>query len=147
MSEQNTAEFNLDSLLEGTLDDLADMPEFRPFPVGTYQGHISIAQDPKLKNIFYAQLKVTETVELADPSETPVEPGAEARIRYDVANQYGQANFKKILAAFGTKLGLGKVSEILEEAKQPTEAAFVTKHNLNKKNGQVYTDIVEVQLV
>jgi len=147
MTEQ-TAAFDIDSLLDGTLDDLADLPEFRPFPVGTYRVAASITQDPKqAKNLFFLNLKVLETLELSDPTETPVEVGAETRIRYDVLNQYGQGNFKKILSAFGTKLGLGKVSAILEEARNPHESLVVTKQTFSKDKTKVFVDVVELQVV
>ena len=42
-------EFNLDSLLDGTLDDLADLPEFRPFVPGTYRVNFNFKADDKDK--------------------------------------------------------------------------------------------------
>ena len=36
MTEQ-TLNLDIDNLLDGTLDDLADAPEFKPFPLGAHK--------------------------------------------------------------------------------------------------------------
>ena len=43
--EHKMSEFNLDSLLDGTLDALADLPEFKPFPAGTYRSRKGRKED------------------------------------------------------------------------------------------------------
>ena len=147
MTTENTQEFNIDSLLDGTLDDLADLPEFRPYPAGTYRLRFSVEADKKLKQIYFAKLKVLETVELTDASETPVEAGAETSVRYDLSNQFGQGNFKKLMSSVAEHYGSKSMRELLEEVRNPVEAVAVVKQNVNKKDGKIYTDIVEIQIV
>jgi len=146
----NTAviEQDIDALMDGTLDDMADLPEFRPFPVGTYSAQFSILNDPKKsKLVYFVKLKVLETVELADATEAPLEVGAEAQVRYDLSNEYGQGAFKKLLKVLADHFGAKSNRELVAEAANPIDVVVVTKHNVNKKNGQVYTDIVELQIV
>jgi hypothetical protein len=147
MTEQTT--FDIDAILDGTLDDLADLPEFRPLPVGTYQAQFKIerADANKSPNVFFAKLKITETVELANPEEKPVETGAEANVRYDLSNEFGQGAFKKLMSALAEHFGAKKTRELLEDVKEYVDVFVVTKQNTNKKNGQVYSDIVELKVV
>ena len=142
----NPAEFNLDSLLDGTLDDLADLPEFRPFVPGTYRVNFNFKVDDKDKAIYYAQLKVIEVLEQVDPNEKPMEIGAETGVRYDLKNEYGEAGLKKVLFVAADKFGKKSPRNLIEDMKN-VECLVVTKQNVNKKNGQVYTDIVELQIV
>ena len=144
MSNDN---FDIDSLLDGTLDDLADLPEFRPFPAGTYRFNFSFEQDKKDKKIYYSRVKNLETIELTDTSETPVEVGAETGVRYDLSNEFAQGAFKKILTILAGHFGAKSNRELIEDAKAPIEVLGVIKQITNKKNGKVYNDIVEMQVV
>ena len=139
--------FDIDSLLDGTLDDLKDLPEFRPWPAGTYRFQFQLEQDKKEKTIYYSRMKNLETIELTDTSEVPVEVGAEAGVRYDLANEYGQGAFKKILAVLAGHFGAKSNRQLIEDAKAPLEVLGVVKTNTNKKTGKVYNDIVEMQVV
>lgn len=139
-------DFDLDSLLDGTLDDLADLPEFRPFVPGTYRISFGFEVDKKDKAIYYAGLKILEIIEQADPNEKPMEVGAETNVRFDLKNEYGQGGFKRIMAVAADKFGKKSNRELIEDLKG-TECLVVTKQNVNKKNGQIYTDIVELQIV
>lgn len=145
----NTTEqpFDLDALLDGTLDDLKDAPEFRPFPSGTYRFNIWIEQDKKEKQIYYSKIKNLETIELNDTSEIPVEVGAETGVRYDLSNDFAQGSFKKVLAVLATHFGAKTNRELIENAKTPTEVIGVIKIVSNKKNGKIYNDIVELQVL
>jgi hypothetical protein len=147
MTQAQNQDFDINSLLDGTLNDLKDLPEFRPLPVGSYRAMFSIVPDAKVKHIFFAKLKVIETMELAEATETPVEAGAEAQVRYDLSNEFGQGAFKKILAALAEHFGAKNNRALLEEVRNPVEVMVVTKQNLNKKNGAVYTDIVELAVI
>jgi hypothetical protein len=147
MSNTQNTDFDINALLDGTLDDLADMPEFRPYPIGTYRLQFKIEADKKDKTIFYSKLKVLETVELADANDIPVEVGAEAQVRYDLKNEYGQGAFKKVLAALQEHYNAPNNRALLEEVKDYIEVVAVTKHNKNKKNDQVYTDLEAIKVV
>lgn len=140
--------FNIDSLLDGTLDDLADLPEFKPFPVGTHRVTIKLEQKVVNKHPgFELKMKALETVELpSGSSESPVNAGQECNILYLLDNEIGQGQFKKLLASFAQSFGAKKNSELISNA-QNSECLVVTKQRQNKDKTQTYTDIVELQVI
>lgn len=141
------SEFNIDSLLDGTLDDLADAPEFKPFPAGTHKVTIAIAQKLIGKHpAFEVSMKAVETIELADASEVPLAAGASTSVAYMMDNDIGQGNFKKILASFAAHYGAKSNRDLISDA-QNAEVLVVTKVRQNKDKTQSYTDIVELQVV
>lgn len=147
MSQAQTEQkaFDLDSLLDGTLDDLADLPEFKPFPVGSYKLALKIEADKALKNVYFTKLKVIEVIELSDSSETPPAVGDESNVRSDLSNEYGQGEFKKVLGALAAHFGGKTNRELIAIASQEwIEVLAVTKQNVNKKNNAVYTQLVEL---
>ena len=142
----------MDNLLDGTLDDLSDMPEFKPYPAGVHKCYISF--ESKEINKFPAvevSLKAIETVELsAGDSEGPLAEGAVT----------SSAFFLKHSNSEVAKLGQGKLKEILK-ALQPSYPSAVSMRELmkeasgsvvmvatgqrpNKEKTKMYTDILMV---
>jgi hypothetical protein len=144
--------FNLDTLLDGTLDDIADLPEFRPYPTGAHKVSFKIEQnakdlEAKKLSIYYVQMVAIETLELSNPEETPLTAGSRASTRYDLSNQYGQGAFKKILASIATVYPGKSNRELIAVCAESQEAVVITKITTNKDKTQSYTDIVELTLV
>lgn len=143
----NVSNVSIDSLLDASLDDLADLPEFKVFPAGAHQCIISfekkqIGTHPAVE----AKLRMIATVELADPAEVAPEAGTESSVAYMLDNEFGQGNFKKLMKPLQEHFGLSKVSEILEAA-AGLEVLVVTKVRQNKEKTQTYLDIVSLQVV
>ena len=97
---------DIDSLLDATLDDLADMPEFKPFPKGSHQATIAFEQK-LIQGRASVEWKLTaiETLELVDAvNDQPVKAGdtcSGAFIFFNVdgtANDMAQSQFKALLA-------------------------------------------------
>lgn len=139
--------FNIDSLLDGTLDDLADAPEFKPFPAGTHKVSITI-QQKKIGThpAFEVGMKAIETIELADTSQEPLAAGATTSVAYMMDNEIGQGNFKKILKNLAEHFGAKSNRDLIADA-QNSEVLVVTKVRQNKEKTQSYTDIVELQVI
>jgi len=134
-------EFDLASLLDGTLDDLADRPEFLPFVQGAHTVKLTLIQDEKKSSVLYAACTLIETLEQADPNETPMEPGTKFRARMDLSNKFGQGDIKMILAAAATVFNERSVSKLIESLKtEGMECSVVTENRTNKD--KVYTSIV-----
>ena len=104
---------DIDSLLDATLDDLADVPEFKPFPAGTH--HCTLSLSSKViadKPAVEWKLTAVETMELVDPTGTPVKAGdtcsgAFMFVQKDgKPNELAQGQFKELMrplqAHFGT---------------------------------------------
>lgn len=138
--------FNIDSLLDGTLDDLADVPEFKPFPAGAHKVIINITQKQiGTHPAFEVGMKAIETLELANASDEPLAAGATTNVAYMMDNELGQGNFKKLLAAFAEHFGAKSNRELIADA-QNCECLVVTKVRQNKDKTQSYTDIVTLQV-
>lgn len=139
-------EINMDSLLDGTLDDLADMPEFKPYPAGTHDAVMTIEQ--KMINnrpSFIVHLKAVETVELANPQEdTPLEKDASTDVSYMMDNEMGQGGFKELLKAAAEKFGSKNNRDLIADMQNAT-VRITTKVRANKDKSQFYTSIVEAQ--
>lgn len=142
------SEFNIDSLLDGTLDDLADAPEFKPFPAGTHKVVVTIVQKKiGTHPAFEVGMKAIETIELpAGSEEVPLVAGATTSVAYMMDNDLGQGNFKKILKSLADHFGAKSNRELISEA-QNLEVLVVTKQRMNKDKTQSYTDIVELQVI
>jgi len=143
--------FDVDALLDGTLDDLADMPEFKPFPVGTHAVVLQIVDKTAAKDRvnghpgFEIRMKAVETLELANSDDTPLVAGAETSVLYLLDNEMGQGSFKKILASAAEHFGAKSNRELIADLQGAT-VAVVTKQRQNKDKTQTYTDIVELKV-
>jgi len=145
----STENFNMDSLLDGTLDDLADVPEFRAFPPGSHKVTISWDTKPKDKaGYIILKLNALETLELNDASDTPLVPGTMATMQFNMQNEYGQSAFRKIMTSLAASYGQGSNRELIEKS-EGSECVVITKLKAGKKKeGQsevpMFLDIVEL---
>jgi len=145
MSDSNAA---LDSLLDGQLDDLADMPEFLPYPNGAHVCTIKFeAKTINAKSAIELSLVAVSTEELENPAEDkPLVAGAETSILYMLDNEYGQGSLKKDTA--GLKEATGATTmRALFEAVNGAQALVVTKKRYDKKREQYFTGIVSIALI
>lgn len=135
MSNQDN-QVDMDDILDGTLDDLADLPEFKSYPPGVHRVTlVSFERDKdKKKAVMYVNFKGIETVELPSGSEDdPISDGQETRARYDLGNEYGQGAFKEILRSLATHYGAKTNRELMEEA-TGAEVLIVTSMKKDKKD-------------
>ena len=110
-------ELNIDSLLDGTLDDLADVPEFKPYPAGAHKVRITITQKEINKHpTFEVSMKAIETLELANPTQDqPLQPGAEASVAYFMDSELGQGQFKELLKVATGHFGAKSNRELIQD--------------------------------
>lgn len=143
--------FDIDAMLDGTLDDLADLPEFKPFPVGTHAVVLTIVDKTAAKDRvnnhpgFEVKMKAVETLELANSDDTPLVAGAETSVLYLLDNPIGQGSFKKLLASAAEHFGAKSNRELIADLQGAT-VAVVTRQRQNKEKTQTYTDIVEMKV-
>jgi hypothetical protein len=130
MSDNNA---NFDSLLDASLDDLADLPEFANFPAGVHRCTISLKQKAiNNKPAIEVTLKAIETVELSKPEEDkPVSVGQTSSSAYFLDNEFGQGAFKKLVAPLAASLGVASLRDLLEAA-EGTEVEAVTAFRKGK---------------
>lgn len=144
---------SLDSLLDGTLDDLADLPEFKPFPAGAHKCLIDfIAGKDAKKPSFQVKLTAVETLEVDDGVD-PLVKGAQTSIFISFLKKDGERNefaegvFKKIMSDLKEATGGTSNREIIESSKK-MEYAVVVKvkkgkdANGNETEGNVIEKII-----
>lgn len=133
---------NFDAILDASLDDLADLPEFASFPAGVHRCTVSLTKkEINSKPAIEVKLVAIETVELSKPEEDkPVNAGQVSSAAYFLDNEFGQGAFKKLVAPLAASLGVSSLRELLEQA-EGTEVEAVTAFRKNKKTGEEYFDI------
>jgi len=139
------SETNLDSILDSSIDDLADLPEFAVFPNGVHKVIIDFESKEVNKHpCVEMKMKAIETIELANPAaDTPLEAGAESSVLFMLDNEFGQGKFKSIVKTLAGALGTNKISETVEAAKG-MEVQAVCKVRQNKDKTQSYTDVTRI---
>jgi hypothetical protein len=144
---------DLDSLLDGTLDDLADMPEFKALPAGSHRA--TIKWDMKEVNEQKCPdmgITVIETMELADATATPAAAGDKTNILFmfkkkdGSANEIGQGQFKAIMVSLSETYGKKSPRELMAES-EGAEVLITTKVRTDKRDKndlKHYTDVVSL---
>lgn len=148
---------NMDALLDETLDDLEDLPEFKPFPPGAHQVYATFEQKvindkPAIELAF----KLIETLEFANAQDATDEEGNPTTKAGDTSNtmfmlenEFGRGNLKKCATPFGEALGLSTIRQIVEEVKD-VECIILTSIRTDKKDPndlKYYLNVKELQVV
>lgn len=139
---------DIDNLLDSTLDDLEDLPEFKPYPAGVHRVQVSletkeVGGHPSVE----VACKLLETAELANPtSDTVPADGSEASMLCMLDNEFGRGALKLVAKPIGEALGTGVIREVIEQAKD-IECMIVTSVRKNKDTGAEYLNIKELQVV
>ncbi len=152
---------SMDDLLDGTLDDLADMPEFKPFAPGAHK--LKLKFEEKLINELKCvelNLTMVEVVELSNPEDTPPASGDTTNVLYmlqkkddngkKVANDLGQGQLKEVLRALAPEFPEAKSSRDIMAAANGYEILGVTGIRENKKdknNIKRYTSLDSVSVI
>lgn len=141
---------NIDSLLDGTLDDLADMPEFRPFPPGAHRCALKMeVKKVNEQTAVEVTLTAKSTEELANADDTPLNPGDSCNILYFLTHsnpkvaELGQGQFKNLMKPLAAHFGAKSNRELIAES-EGTEVLVVTSLRQNKDKTKTYTEIVEM---
>ena len=111
MTSINTT--SIDSLLDGVLDDLADIPAFKPFPIGAHR--TTIKWELKAINevpVVELTLTAVETVELTNPeTDKPVAAGDTTNVMFMLKkkdgsnNELAQGQWKELLKPLAAHIG------------------------------------------
>jgi len=91
---------NLDQLLDTSISDLADLPEFKQPPAGAHRCYFNLAiKEINKEPALVMNFKVIETLELEDPeNDKPLEAGDEFDISSIMTNKFGQGLVKSVAA-------------------------------------------------
>lgn len=151
---------SMDDLLDSTLDDLADMPEFKPWEPGSYK--VSIKWDYSkyaTEKTISVTMKHVETLELNTPDAVPPTVGDECKLtffltkadkvdpRIKLKNEFGEGAWKMFLFALAPSFP-GTKKEIMD-ASNGAEVGVVTKLRADKrdpKDVKYYTEVTAVYM-
>ncbi len=137
----------LDQILDATLDDLDDLPEFKPFPAGGHKVLASFSVDKiNKKDVIKLDFTYVEKLELADPQDEVPKAGDTCNTLFMLDNEYGVGNFKKCAAPFREALGFGSNREIVEGVKD-VECIIITTIRKDKNDpDKKYLNIKEIMV-
>ena len=136
---------NLDSLLDATLDDIADLPTFQPFPAGSHRVLASMElKEINGKAAVELSFKMLETLELASPNDAASKEGDTSNTMFMLDNEYGAGNFKKCATPFAAAMGFKTTREIVEGVKD-VECVIVTTLRKDKNDpDKMYLNVKEI---
>lgn len=149
----NETEFDLSSILDGTLDALADAPTYEPFHPGSHRALLKF-EGYKGKTIVInkmpfiaAKFTLVETVELNDSSLTPQVPGSTSDAMFNMANEYGQGDLKNVLAPLAAHFNTPNNRATMEAA-EGAEVLIITDVRVDSKNkDKKYLQIKEISVI
>lgn len=134
-------------ILDATLDDIADLPEFLTLPAGAHKVTINweqktINSHPSLSlNMTYI-----EALELASPDAVAPNAGDKSSCLFMLDNEYGLGALKKATKGLAEALGVTKLSDIVAQS-EGFEVIAVTKIRSKKDDKSVtYTDVVNMEV-
>ena len=147
---------DIDSLLDGTLDDLKDIPEFKPFPVGAHLCTINwVTKKVNERTAIELNLVAIATQELTNVSDTPLEAGAGTSVMFSLykkdgsANDLAQGQWKALLTVLAQHLGT-KTNRETMEASNGLECVVFTGIRADKRNPsdiKNYTTVENIAVV
>jgi hypothetical protein len=139
---------DLDSLLDATLDDLEDLPEFKSFPAGAYR--VSVTLEGKSVNDkpgVEMAMKLQEVIELADATDTAPAEGDVSTMLFFLDNEFGRGKLKAAVTPIALALGTTTIREAVEACKD-VECVVVLGQRADKKDpDKIYQTLKEVAVV
>jgi hypothetical protein len=135
--------------LDGTLDDIADLPEFKPFPSGAFKVKLPkgfVAKKIGTHPAIEMKMELLEILELADPSDEAPKVGAEASIAFMMDNDTGAGFFKLAATPIAERLRTRNRKEVMEGAKEMECIVVLTKTH-DKEKDRYYNNLKKLDVV
>ena len=140
----------LDSLLDTSLEDLADAPTWQEYPAGVHRVTVEEVEQfsvdgKEVKAGVKFKFKGIETIEAQDP-EKVIEPGQVTSVSFflvhptEMVMKSGQGGFKEIMAATAAQFGAASNRELMEKVKG-SEVLIVTDLRKDKKTEREYLQL------
>lgn len=147
---------DIDSILDSTLDDLADVPEFKPFPIGTHRCIIKWDLK-KIKEKTAVDLHLTglETMELATPTDTPIKNGDTTNVLFILfkddggKNEISEGQWKECLKPLAQHFGTVSNRDTMEKSNgaECLVTTTIRTDKRDKNNLKDYTAIVSLTVI
>jgi hypothetical protein len=139
------------SILDGTLDDLADLPGFKQPPTGAYAVSIVSIEEKKIGDhpAVEAKFKVKEVMEVTEKNVEDAEMmlvGDEFGIAFMLDNDTGVGFLKEFLKPLAESLNTQKNRETMAGAKG-MDVVLVVKRTWNKEKEQHYCNLKKIEVL
>jgi len=111
---------NLDQLLDTSISDLADLPEFKQPPAGAHRCYFNLsAKEVGGEPALVMNFKVIETLELEVETDKPLEAGDEFDITSTMTNEFGQGLVKSVAVKACAAQGVDPETVTLSQSFEP----------------------------
>ena len=142
---------DLDSLLDSTLDDLEDLPSFRPFAAGAHKCTATFEQkEINGKPAIELKFKLIESLEMVDENleeKDMPKAGDESNTMFMLDNEFGRGNLKKCATPFAEALNLSSIRDVVEQVKE-VECVIISSIRVDKNDpDKQYLNVKELQVV
>jgi len=132
--------------LDGTLDDIEDLPQFLAFPSGAYIVNLPLGLEAKKINQHPAitmKVKCMEIKELSNPADAAlVKVGDQGDIAFMMDNETGRGFSKIVTKAIGERIGSKNIREIFAASKG-INALLVCKKTHDAAKQRDYMNLVQ----
>lgn len=139
---------SVENLLDMELDDLEDLPEFKPFPNGAYVVSSSFNTKEMDDHGECPELTMTciQVIELEDPSAEPPAVGDTSSCLFMMDNEFGRGKFKAVAAAFAPLTGQEKPKsrDVIQATKDIQCTAILSVRADRKDKDRFYQNIKEI---
>jgi len=135
-------------LLDAKLDDLADLPEFKPFAAGVHKVLATFGtKEINSSTVVTLDFVYMECIELADANEAEPKAGDTANTMFMLDNEFGQGNLKKCALPFCAALELTTIREVIEGVKD-VECIIISSIRKDKTDpDKKYLQVKEIDVV
>ena len=139
---------SINDLLDVKLDDLADLPSFKPFAPGAHRVLATFGtKEINGKPAVTLDFTYLELVELADENDEPSKEGDTANTMFMLDNEFGQGNLKLCAMPFCAALNLSTIREVIEQVKD-VECVIISTVRKDKNDpDKKYLSIKEIDVV
>jgi hypothetical protein len=143
---------NAASILDGTLEDLNDLPGFKVPPTGGYAVSIVANTIKKVgdhENTVEAKFVIKEVLEVTEvgvPDDQMCVAGDEFAVLFMTDNETGVGFLKEYLKVIGPAVGSTKTKEILEQSKG-LDLVVVVKRTYNKDSERHNVNLKKIDVV
>lgn len=135
-------------LLDESLDNLADLEKFEPFPAGSHQVSLAfLTEENNGLPVVKMNMTLVETLELANATDVMPEPGKKVGMSYFlkmkdkqtqevIPNKVGQGQLKEILKVLAEQFGGANPREIMTNS-EGANVAVTLKIRSSKDDADV----------
>lgn len=138
-------------LLDETLDDLADLPQTKPFPAGAHAVDLSVKRNANKPNSYIVEMVYVEPIEVSSADAEIPAPGDKSAIfiatkkKEGTPNEFGQGQLKLVMTPLAALYDTKSIAQIIEQSKTPVRCAVVV--GVRKDKSGEYDDQQNIKAV